>query len=193
MNTGGYPISAEQLQRIYQRLPPLELLRCYPFLVDAMDEGGIVTNTRMAMFLAQLGVESGELRYWEELSSGAQYENRRDLGNTQPGDGPRYKGRGPIQLTGRTNYRRCGIQLGLPLESQPELAAKLEHGFQVAVWYWTDKELNTIADAGTREAFLRITRRINGAVYAKRTHLDRRLAYWERAKLVLGPDRKRHG
>ena len=71
-----------------------------PALADGHRHGDV-----RAGFLAQLAHESGQLRYMEEIASGSAYEGRRDLGNTQPGDGVRFKGRGPIQLTGRSNYR----------------------------------------------------------------------------------------
>src|SRR5690606_11129687 len=122
-------------------------------------EAGINTKQRQAMFLAQLGHESGGLRYMEEIASGAAYEGRRDLGNTQPGDGTRYKGRGPIQLTGRANYREAGRALGLDLEGNPQQASSPEVGFRVAAWYWNSRGLNQHADAGN---FREVTRRING-------------------------------
>src|SRR5690606_25370634 len=103
----------------------------------------------------------------------------RDLGNAQPGDGRRYKGRGPIQLTGRANYRAAGKALGLPLEEQPELAAMPEHGFRIAAWYWTMRKLNPLADQGN---FLAITVAINGGLNGYADRVRRR----ETAKKVLG-------
>jgi putative chitinase len=93
-----------------------------PHLNRALGEGQINTCKRKSAFLAQIAHESAQLRYFEEIASGAAYEGRRDLGNTQPGDGRRFKGRGPIQLTGRANYQRAGQALGLNLvATQPKL------------------------------------------------------------------------
>src|SRR5438552_406834 len=93
-------------------------------LQRAMAEFAINTFLREAAFLAQIAHESAELRFMEEIwgPTPAQrgYEGRADLGNTQPGDGKRFKGRGPIQLTGRANYRSYGQRLGVDLESHPE-------------------------------------------------------------------------
>jgi putative chitinase len=97
----------------------------------------------------------------EEYASGAAYEGRAALGNTQPGDGPRYKGRGIIQLTGRLNYRVYGAALGLDLENNPQLAAVPENAVRIACEYWRRNNLNQLADADNLEA---ITRRINGGV-----------------------------
>lgn len=124
-----------------------------------MREAGITTRRRAAYFLAQVLHESAGLRYFEEIASGSDYEGRRDLGNTQPGDGRRFKGRGPIQLTGRTNYRAAGAALGLPLERNPTLAAQHDVGWRIAAWYWRTRGLNALADRGD---FLAVTRRING-------------------------------
>ncbi|WP_239469744.1 glycoside hydrolase family 19 protein [Archangium violaceum] len=170
---------AVQLRSIMPRLSLVDAGRYAGELLAAMDEGGITTPARQAAFLAQLAHESGELRYMEELASGEAYEGRKDLGNTQTGDGRRYKGRGPIQLTGRSNYRAAGDALGLPLEQQPELAAQPDVGFRVAAWFWRSRELSALADAGN---FREVTRRINGGYNG----LDQREAYWSRARQVLG-------
>lgn len=121
---------------------------------------GIMDNSlRLIHFLAQLTHESGNFRYMEEIASGVAYEGRKDLGNTQPGDGKRYKGRGPIQLTGRTNYRKYGQQLGIDFENNPDIVAIPSIGFMVACKYWSDKDLNAFAD---QDDVLAITHRING-------------------------------
>jgi putative chitinase len=126
---------------------------------EAMREFAITTQARGAAFLAQVLHESGRLQFFEEIASGAAYEGRHDLGNTHPGDGRRYKGRGPIQLTGRSNYRWAGHALGLPLEDQPLLAAKHDVGWRIAGLYWRSRGLNGLAD---HDEFRVITQRING-------------------------------
>ncbi len=125
----------------------------------AMVERDITNHPRARMFLAQVLHESGGLNFFEEIASGAAYEGRRDLGNVHPGDGRRYKGRGPIQLTGRANYSSFGRALGLPLEDQPQLAARHDIGWRIAALYWQSRGLNALADQG---AFIAITKRING-------------------------------
>lgn len=131
-----------------------------PLAEAAMREGHITTQLRAEHFIAQVLHESVGLRFFEEIASGALYEGRcRDLGNCHPGDGVRYKGRGPIQLTGRANYRRAGAALGLPLEDQPALAARHDVGWRVAVWYWTTHNINALAD---RDDVLAVTKAING-------------------------------
>lgn len=122
----------------------------------------IITRMRLAAFLAQVGHESGRLVYVREIWGPAQcpwqarYEGRADLGNTQPGDGKRYMGRGPIQITGRANYRAATTALRklLPgvdvpdFEAVPELLEQPEWGALGAGWYWDSRNLNVLADAG---------------------------------------------
>lgn len=132
-----------------------------PWAERAMMEAGITTQKRARHFLAQVLHESGRLRYFEELASGEAYEGRLDLGNTRRGDGRRYKGRGPIQLTGRNNYRNAGRALGLNLELTPNLAAQHAVGWRVAGWFWSSHGLNGLADTDDIEA---VTRRINGGL-----------------------------
>jgi predicted chitinase len=118
----------------------------------------------------------------EEIASGAAYEGRSDLGNTQPGDGERFKGRGPIQLTGRTNYRACGAFLGVDLEAQPERAKDPDVAFRTAGWFWKGHGCNELADYGDEISFKAITRHINGGLNG----LVSREAYYAKAREVLG-------
>ena len=123
-----------------------------PVLNAAMGRYGIVTPLRIAAFIAQVGHESGQLRYvreiWGPTAQQAGYEGRADLGNTVKGDGSRYRGRGLIQVTGRANYKACGDALGLDLISQPELLEQPRYATLSAAWFWTQHGLNTLADAG---------------------------------------------
>jgi putative chitinase len=175
--SGG--ISVGQLRAIMPNLSVADASRYLPFLNAAMAEGHINTPLRQAAFLAQLAHESGQLRYFEEIASGAAYEGRRDLGNTQPGDGMRFKGRGPIQLTGRANYAAAGAALGLDLVGHPEIAATPEVGFRIAQWFWNSRNLNAYADAQNFDA---ITLRVNGGYNGKAS----RDAYYATARSVLG-------
>jgi len=148
-------------------------------LTAAMAEFGINTPARQASFLAQIAHESGQLQYLRELASGDAYEGRRDLGNVSPGDGRRYKGRGLIQVTGRSNYVSCGAALGLDLLASPELLEQPVNACRSAAWFWRSHGLNELADAGDQ---VKVTRRINGGTNG----LAERLAYFAVAKRVLG-------
>ncbi|MBK7862203.1 MAG: hypothetical protein IPJ65_27065 [Archangiaceae bacterium] len=177
-------VTAEQLQQIMPDLSAERAAECLPYLNQAMNEFGITTSDhaaeQTAAFLAQLAHESGQLQYFEELADGSDYEGREDLGNTQPGDGTRYKGRGPIQLTGRANYREYGEKLGLDLENHPELASGLDVGFRIAGQYWKDHGLNELAAQGPG-TFTEITERINGGHQG----LESRQQFYQRAMEVL--------
>ena len=152
-----------------------------PYIQEAIDAYGIDTPERVAAFLAQIGHESGSLRYTRELASGAAYEGREDLGNTEPGDGPRYRGRGLLQVTGRDNYRRCSLALyndTQHLLDHPEVLELPDPACRSAGWFWLAHHLNEKADAGD---FERITRIINGGTDGEAA----RLAFYERAQKVL--------
>lgn len=129
----------------------------------AMVEFEINTTDRRAAFLAQIGHESGQLRYVKELASGEAYDGRKDLGNVEEGDGVRYKGRGLIQITGRSNYLQCSKALfgDDRLIQFPELLEDPVNACRSAAWFWKSRRLNELADGGMKE-FGIITRRING-------------------------------
>lgn len=147
-------------------------------LNDSMAEFEINTPEREAAFLAQVAHESGGFFYVREIASGAAYEGRVDLGNTEHGDGERFRGRGLIQITGRSNYRDCGVALGVDLLATPELLEGPALAARSAAWFWKEHGLNVLADKGE---FKTITRRINGGLNG----YGDRMTYWERAKEAL--------
>lgn len=152
--------------------------RFLPYLNQYAEKYEVNTTLRMAHFLAQIAHESGELLYKRELASGMKYEGRKDLGNTTKGDGPRYKGRGLIQVTGRNNYTLISNDLGVDFVSNPELLEQDEYAVASAFWFWNRNRLNTYAD---NDDVLTITKRINGGT----NHLQERKDYLERAKKVF--------
>lgn len=150
--------------------------RWLPVLTEAMEFYQISTPQRQAAFLAQVGHESGGLRYtteiWGPTPTQQRYEGRADLGNTEPGDGYRYRGRGLLQTTGRANYVSVRNRLladvphmNVPdfVQSPDELATPLWAAYS-ACDYWDMRNLNDLADAGN---FTLITRRINGGQNGK--------------------------
>lgn len=172
-------LTPEQLKKIIPYAGPRAGVFIGP-LNDAMAEFGIDTPARQAAFLAQIAHESGSLRYVKELASGAAYEGRANLGNTKPGDGVRFKGRGLIQITGRANYRTCSKALygDERLLDHPELLEDVVQACRSAAWFWWSHGLNTIADVGD---FRKITRVINGGFNG----YEDRVAYFKRATEVL--------
>ena len=175
-----------QLQQIMPNLAQAKRALYLPTLNQAMAACGVNTLLRVAAFAAQLAHESGEFRWMEEIwgPTAAQlgYEpptaKAARLGNTQPGDGKRFKGRGPIQITGRFNYKKYGDLLGADLTASPERAAAPDVAFLTAGLFWKTNGLNELADA---QQFVTITRRINGG----ENGLADRQKYYERAKAVL--------
>lgn len=176
-------------------MTPIDIIKVMPFagvhanvfagpLTEAMAAHDINTPKRQSAFIAQVAHESVALNYMREIASGADYDTGAkaiSLGNTPAadGDGQKYKGRGPIQITGLANYTACGKALGLDLINHPELLEEPEHGCAASAWYWQTNGLNELADT---DQFGAITKRINGGY----TGLDDRLMYWLRARKVFG-------
>ncbi|CAN5916539.1 hypothetical protein BH11PSE8_BH11PSE8_24030 [soil metagenome] len=179
-------LTEAQLSKVMPNLRQAKLALYLPSLNKTMQERSVNTLLRTAAFIAQLAHESGEFRFMEELwgptPAQVRYEPMSDLaarlGNTQPGDGKRFKGRGPIQITGRFNYQKYGGLLGIDLCADPQLAATPEVAFATAGLFWEKNGLNLLADA---EDFVAITRRINGGING----LADRQMYYARARAVL--------
>lgn len=156
-----------------------------PFIGPALSEGHIDTPRRIAAWMAQAGHESGEYRWMSEIwgPTDAQlgYEGRADLGNVHPGDGYKFRGRCPFQITGYDAYLRCGTALGLDLIRDPDQLMDPKHATRGAVWFWNDKVggLSPIAD---RDWFRLLTRLINGGYNG----LEDRVVHWRRNREILG-------
>lgn len=130
---------------------------------DVLPKYGITTPLRLAHFWAQASHECAGFRtmheYWGPTPAQKRYEGRADLGNTQPGDGKRFMGRGIFQLTGRANYAAMSKKLGVDLITDPDKAADPETALRIACEYWKSRKLNALADANDIVA---ITKKING-------------------------------
>lgn len=150
-------------------------------LNQAMEDHNINTPMRIAHFLAQIAWESGSLKYVEEIASGSAYEGRKDLGNTEPGDGVRFKGRGLIQITGRANYKKYGDSLGLDFthDWKWRLVAEPFYAADSAAWFWETHGLNELAD---KDEFTKITKIINGSTIT----VKKRLPCLRSAKIATG-------
>jgi putative chitinase len=199
-------ITLPQLKKILPDTKPATLVLHLPHLNAAMVEFEINTNTRAEQFIAQMAHESGGFKYMREIASGRAYEGRIALGNTYAGDGIKYKGRSPVQITGRKNYTLCGAALSLDCVAHPELLELPENGWRVAGWFWTKgawrnlsnrakthivnkyggwefTNLNRLAD---KMDFTGITLAINGGM----TGYDDRHKYLVRAIAALEPELK---
>lgn len=181
------PITQQQLLQIFPSAGLNAGVYVSP-LNAAMADHQINTPKRIAAFLAQVGHESAQLRYVRELGSD-QYLSKYDtgplairLGNTPDadGDGQLYRGRGLIQITGRSNYLQCSLGLfgDERLLQQPELLEQPQWAAESAAWFWEQQGLNALADA---DQFNSITRKINGGLNG----LEDRLQIWARARAVL--------
>jgi putative chitinase len=162
-----------------------------PGLYEAWSVAGVNSRARRCMWFAQILHESGGLKWTTELADGSAYNGRTDLGNTHPGDGPRFKGRGFIQLTGRNNYtafsKWCYRRKMVPNDhyfiDHPEAVANDRFAWVSAAYYWLGnhdhgyRSLNAAADKWDLTA---ATRMVNGGLNG----LDSRRWYLDRAKSV---------
>ena len=171
-----------------------QLVAIYPFararapkyldwLNAAMREFDITTVARQASFLAQVGHESGQLLYVEELASGAAYDTgslAARLGNTPEadGDGQRWKGHGLLQVTGLANHKACAAYFGIALDRIAAWLMTPEGACRSAGWFWKTHGLNQLADAGDQVA---VSRRVNGGTNG----LAERLALFKTILAVL--------
>lgn len=130
-------------------------------MLEALSKSEIKDPVEQDMFMGQMAHETANFYYDEEIASGDKYENRTDLGNIFPGDGKRYKGRGFIQITGRSNYRYFGSKIGVDLEDHPERAKDPKIAAKVAIRYWLERVDRV---AARNSDVLGVTKNINGGI-----------------------------
>jgi len=181
-------VSADILQKIAPRVSGAKARRQRQILADfaatpkILAIAAVDTPLRLAHFLAQVAHESDGFCTTEEYAGGSAYEGRRDLGNMQPGDGRRYKGRGLIQGPGRANYMEFSqwcSKRGLAAPNFPADLAFFPCALMSAVWFWQTRKLNLLAD---KDDLIAITRKVNGG----RSGFQSRGTYLARAKKALG-------
>ena len=139
----------------------------------------ITTAARIRHFLSQTAHESGGGRYMKELASGEAYEYRSDLGNTQPGDGPKYKGAGYIQLTGRANYQDFCDYIRDPRVMEGVDYVSVTYPFTSAGFWWYNNRMNDLIDNGA--GVEQVTKRVNGGYNG----LADRQMYYDRCLKVI--------
>ncbi len=174
-------ISFDQLRGIMKGAKATDIENFLEPLKRVMEKYEINTPLRMVHFLAQIAHESGSLRFKQEIASGAAYEGRKDLGNTRPGDGKKFKGHGLIQITGRANHTAYAEYVGDPdlIEHPERIGTEPDHSAGAAGWFWMKKNLNAYAD---KDDILTITKRINGGTNG----LQDRKNYLAAGKKVFG-------
>jgi len=186
------------LADLMDNVPGVDYAKLLPFVQDCLVKSGCNNNNRIAMWGAQIGHESVGLRYMKEIGDAAyfaKYNNRSDLGNG-PTDGPRYPGRGPIQVTGRNNYRKLSqwafkegyCPTPTYFEDHPTELEKYEYAFLGAIWYWTvaQPRINEYCDRGDVE---NVSKFINAPAWVgnpnrRANGIQDRIRRWDRAKAM---------
>lgn len=178
-------VTAAQLKEICPPASLVNINKHLTYLNETMKKYQINTRLRQAHFLAQVSVESDHFRTAREYASGAAYEGRADLGNTQKGDGKRFRGRGLIQLTGRSVYTAYGHYMSKNFtdDANVSLVEEEPYASDSAGWFWLifkkGKDINARAD---RDDVVAVTRAVNGG----RNGLSERIKYTANAKKVFG-------
>jgi len=152
-----------------------------PVILSEAERSGVTDAGQIAYILATTELESQLGLFMEEIASGEQYEGRQDLGNTQPGDGVRFKGRGYVQITGRRNYTDWSQRLGIDLVGNPELAEQADIAAKILVQgmrdgTFTGKELSDYINGGNRD-FVNARQIVNGLDKAQQIATDAQRYY----------------
>ena len=152
------PVTGLNIEKLKGHIPNVVIAQ----IPETAKKFNITTNLRLAHFLSQCAHESGNFKFVVELASGKAYEGRKDLGNVNPGDGVKFKGRGLIQCTGRTNYKKFSDFIGEDCVANPDLVAT-KYPLASAAFFFDSNKLWSICDKGADDATVTaVTKRVNG-------------------------------
>jgi putative chitinase len=175
-----------------------------PYLNRYMRKYEINTPQRVMAFLSQIGHESARLSTTQEFASGSAYEGRSDLGNTNAGDGVKFKGRGLIQVTGRFNYQNVKEYFGWDVVNNPQILEEPEKATEVSAWWWSNrirggKNLNqwsdnldptkSVYDGNNNYVFTEITKAINGGTNGlsdRQNLFEKARSQYDKIKKMIG-------
>jgi len=176
-------VSKATAEYIFERAISDELLAS---LNDCLTRYEITTPKRLRHFLSQIAHESAALKsmveIWGPTEAQLGYEGRADLGNTEPGDGEKFSGAGPLQVTGRHNQTAFGDEIGDPeVAKQGTIYVAKKYPFQISGFWWAIlNDMNSLCDRNPTVE--QVTRRVNGGVKGLRD----RQRYYERCCNVIG-------
>lgn len=179
-------LTIEQFKKLFPNCPKAKIDEYFKNLCLTMDRFGINSKKRMKMFLAQLAHESYQFKYLEEIWGPTEQQKKYEppstvatrLGNSEKGDGFKFKGRGALQLTGRANYKTVGDYFKVDFIKNPEKAASPEWAFMIAGWFWETRKLNELAD---KEDLIGVTKKVNGGLNG----LEDRKKYYDKFETIL--------
>ncbi len=162
----NFPLSPELIAAILGPYGPVENVRTnWPLVETALDRRGVYSPLSAVAAISTIAVETGTFQPIKERGGPTYltnlYENRKDLGNTDPGDGAKFRGRGFIQITGRWDYAHFGSEVGQDLEGNPDLALDPSVSADVLALYFHERQIPHYADQQNWEM---VRRRVNGGL-----------------------------
>jgi predicted chitinase len=170
----NFPLSVELISAILGRLGPFPNVTAnWPLVEASLDGCQIYSPLTAVAAIATIAVETGAFCPLKERGGPAYltnlYENRSDLGNDQPGDGVKFRGRGFVQITGRWDYQHFGEKIGVDLLGNPDAALNPAIAAEILAWYFAERQIRQYADQQNWEM---VRRRVNGGLNAWQQFID---------------------
>jgi predicted chitinase len=177
--------SSEVLKEIMPGIPNLD--QDFKMIQQTIVLANLTTCERKAAFLAQVAIETADLNHFNQEHHIEMFKDRQDLGNVNPGDESKYRGRGLLQIVGRKMYEKVSEALGVDFVNKPELLADREYMPTVSAFFWTEFGMNKIADdTHVPGTIIAITHKLLAYKGDVNFQYHNRKAKWEQTKKALG-------